>query len=85
MIKKTRHFAKEYNWFLANRDELFEKYHGQHLVIVGEEVVGNYVKYEDAYYDAIEKYELGKFMIQECTLFDKFVKIYTPNIVTSNE
>jgi len=58
---------KEFHYYLENQDELVKKYDGRVLVIVGEQVVGDYDTYEDALFDSAKKYELGTFLIQECT------------------
>lgn len=31
--------STEYNWLLEHSQELFEKYHGKHLAIVGEQII----------------------------------------------
>ena len=58
---------KEFNYYLANQNELVKKYSGRFLVIIGENVVGDYESHEQAYFTSIQQYELGTFLIQECT------------------
>ncbi|MCD8312950.1 MAG: DUF5678 domain-containing protein [Bacteroidales bacterium] len=58
---------KEFDFYLKHQNELVRKYNGKYLVIVGEEVVGAYNSEMDAYVNAQKKYELGTFLIQECT------------------
>ncbi|MCL1946067.1 MAG: DUF5678 domain-containing protein [Chitinivibrionia bacterium] len=58
---------KEFNYYLKHQNELLEKYNNRYLVIVGENVVGDYDKLEDALQRSGEKYKLGTFLIQECT------------------
>jgi len=59
---------KEFKYYLTHQDELLKKYNNRVLVIVGEEVVDNYDSFEDALYQSLaKKYELGTFLIQECT------------------
>jgi len=58
---------KEFKYYLDNQDKLVEKYNGRVLVIIGENVVGDYGTFEEALHQAMKKYELGTFLIQECT------------------
>jgi hypothetical protein len=58
---------REFHYYLDNQDELVKKYDGRILVIMGEKVVGDYENYDDAYFDSVKKYELGTFLLQECT------------------
>ena len=58
---------KEFEYYLDNQEKLLKKYDGRVLVIVGEQVVGDFDNYEDALFDSIKKYELGTFLLQECT------------------
>jgi hypothetical protein len=57
----------EYKYYLEHQQELLKLYRGQYLVIVGNAVVGNYASQAEAYLDSIKKYELGSFLIQECS------------------
>jgi hypothetical protein len=72
---------KEFDWYLANQDKLVKKYNGRHLVIIGEEVVGDYESHSEAYFRSEEKYELGTFLIQECT---EGVEAYTVKFRSAN-
>ena len=85
--KMEKPLIKEFYWYLDNQDELVKKYDGRYLVIIGEEVVGDYRTYEGAYFESSEKYELGTFLIQKCSKGDKDYSIYihTPNIVRFSE
>ncbi|NCX95366.1 MAG: hypothetical protein EBX41_02950 [Chitinophagia bacterium] len=58
---------KKFNFYLANQDELVQKYNGKHIVIVDNQVVGSYNSHADAYENAKQTYPLGKFLIQLCT------------------
>jgi hypothetical protein len=60
---------KEFQWYLENQNKLLKKYNGRVVVIKGEQVVGDYDNYEEALLDSVnvKKYELGTFLIQECT------------------
>jgi hypothetical protein len=58
---------KEFKYYLDNQDELVKKYNGRTLVIVDNEVVGDYATGEEAYFDSLNKFELGTFLIQKCS------------------
>jgi hypothetical protein len=58
---------KEFQYYLDNQSELVKKYNGCFIVIIGDEVVGNYDSYEPALFASMGKYELDTFLIQECT------------------
>jgi hypothetical protein len=58
---------KEFQYYLDNQSELVKKYNGRFIVIIGEDVVGNYDSYEQALFESMKQYELGTFLIQECT------------------
>jgi hypothetical protein len=62
---------KEFEYYLDNQDELVKKYNNKYVVIVGQEVVGAYDSVDQAYYQSLKKYELGTFLIQECTPGDE--------------
>lgn len=57
----------EFKFYLEHQKELVSKYSGRYLVIVGNMVVGEYSSNEEAYIEAQKKYELGTFLIQQCT------------------
>lgn len=56
----------EFQYYIDNQAELVSRYNGRFIVIVGKEVVGDYPSQSEAYNAAIEKHELGTFLIQEC-------------------
>ena len=58
---------KEFKYYLDNQTELVKKYSGRFLVIRSESVVGDFATMDEAYFDSVNKYELGTFLIQECT------------------
>lgn len=62
---------KEFKYYLDHQAELVKKYNGRFLVIKDESVVGDFATMEEAYFDSVQKYELGTFLIQECTEGDK--------------
>lgn len=57
---------EDFKFFIENQEELVKKHHGKVLVIKDKEVVGVYESEPEAYAAAVEKYELGTFLIQKC-------------------
>jgi hypothetical protein len=58
---------KEFNYYLEHQNELLKKYNNRYLVIIGEDVVGDYENRKQALFKSKEKYDLGTFLIQKCT------------------
>jgi len=58
---------KDFQYYLDNQAELVKKYNHRFLVIKDCQVVGDFGSYEEALYESSQKYELGTFLIQECT------------------
>lgn len=58
---------KEFKYYLDNQKELVKKYNGKFIVIIDNEVVGDYGSYDEALFESCKKHELGTFLIQECT------------------
>jgi len=57
----------EFNYYISHQNELLKTYDKRFLVIIGENVVGDYENHEHALFDSMKKYEMGTFLIQECT------------------
>ena len=57
----------EFRYFIDHQDELVKKYNNRVLVIIGENVVADYDNYDQAFFQSIEKYKQGSFLLQECT------------------
>ncbi len=57
----------ELDFFIANQEELVEKYRGKVLVLCNQEVVGVFDSPLGAYLDAESHYESGTYAIQRCT------------------
>ena len=57
----------EFKYFIDHQNELVKKYNNRFLVIVGEEVVGDYDDFEQALFQSVKIYEPGTFLVQECT------------------
>ena len=54
----------EFQYFLDYQNEIVSKFNGRYVVIVGQEVKGDFPTELEAYYFAVDKYEKGKFLIQ---------------------
>ena len=57
---------KEFQYFLDHQDELVNLYPEKYVTIVGDDIVGVHESETDAYFSAVENYELGSFLIQQC-------------------
>lgn len=57
----------EFNYYRDNQAELLQKFNGKYIVIVGHNVAGAYNSRETAYKEALKKYKLGTFLIQQCS------------------
>ena len=57
---------KEFEYYLAHKEELIAKYTNKYIVIISNDVVGVYDTEAKAYADSISKYELGTFLIRFC-------------------
>jgi hypothetical protein len=58
---------KEFKYYLDNQEKLVKEYLGKFLVIKDSSIVGVYDSELDAYQTSVKDYELGTFLIQECT------------------
>ncbi len=56
----------EFKYFLDHQEELVEKYRGRVVVIVGDEVIGDYVDEAQAVQETQKTHELGTFLVQKC-------------------
>jgi Family of unknown function (DUF5678) len=70
----------EFQYFVANQNDLFKHFPGQYLAIKDQKVIGVYDNKIDAYLETQEEHELGSFLVQFCSL-DKeiFIQNFTPN------
>ena len=72
----------EFEWYLANQDELVEKYNGKYLVVKDSELVGVYDSENEAYFDSESKYGLGNFLIQLCTPGDAaYTQMFSSRVI----
>jgi len=62
---------KEFDYYLKNQNELLKKYNNRFVVVIGNNVVDSYTTLEQALEQTAKKYELGTFLIQECTEGDR--------------
>ena len=58
---------KEFCYYRANQDALLKQYNGRFIVVIGNDVIGDYGSYLEAYVKTKKQYEPGTFLIQECT------------------
>lgn len=56
----------EFEYYLANQEELVKQYNGKVLVIKGKKVVGIYASEIEALQEAKKAHEPGSFLIQRC-------------------
>jgi hypothetical protein len=63
----NENLKKEFDYFKENQTELVKKYSGKFLVIKDQKVQGVYDTEIDAYMGAKEKFEMGTFLIQQCS------------------
>ncbi|MDR2732389.1 MAG: hypothetical protein LBB36_04135 [Fibromonadaceae bacterium] len=75
-MRKKLPLDREYNYFISNQNELVRRYNKKILVIRENSVVGSYKTFEKAYNDAVKKYPLGTFLIQECVAGEKAYTTY---------
>ena len=61
----------QFQYYLDHQEDLLKEHDGKFVVIKDFELVGSYDTELEAYRDSIRKYELGTFLIQECTPGDK--------------
>lgn len=62
----------EFQYYLANQNELVKQYNHRFIVIKGERVIGDYNSFEEALTATVEAgNEVGTFLIQECSEGDE--------------
>jgi len=59
-------FEKEFSYYKTHQPELVRQFKGKFILIVGEEVIGNYDSELDAYEAARQTHDLGTFLIHYC-------------------
>jgi len=58
--------SSDFQWFLKNYADLFEKYGNTYLAIKNNAVIGTYNSYAEAVKSTSSREELGTFIVQEC-------------------
>jgi hypothetical protein len=73
----------EYQFYLAERDALSEKYPGRVIVIKDHEVLGEYDTHLAAFTETVKHHERGTFLIQEVSQAQGayVATFYTPGVL----
>lgn len=58
---------RDFDFFVGNYQELYRKYGHKFLAIKNKKVLGTYDSVPEAIDDLTPKYEIGSYIIQECT------------------
>ena len=58
---------KDFDFFVSNYKKFFEEYGHKFLAIKNNAILGAYDSVQDAISDLSPKYEIGTYIIQECT------------------
>ena len=58
---------KEFQWYLEHQAELVKEYKGKFVVIMDGKVIGNYENEIEAIEQTSKTYEVGTFLVQQCT------------------
>lgn len=58
---------KDFDYFIENYDSLYKEYGHKFLAIKNKHVLGAYNSVPDAINNLSQKYEVGTYIIQECT------------------
>ena len=60
----TSPLTKEFEYYLANQDEIVKRYDGMYVVIKNCEVIGAYADQLDAINEAQKEHKAGTFLVQ---------------------
>lgn len=72
----------EFQYYLDHQAELLKQYNGRFLVIKDKKVQGDYSSEQEAYVEALKKYDVGSFLIQECKPGDdNYTQVYHSRVV----
>ena len=58
--------SQDYEWFLSNYSDIFEKYGDTYLAIKNQKVLGSYPSYAEGVRQTQKHEELGTFIVQHC-------------------
>ncbi len=57
---------KEFKYFIDHQEELVKKYNGRFIVIVDENIIGDFSTEAEAYMETSKSHKPGTFLIQHC-------------------
>lgn len=63
----SEQLKKQFDFYLANQENLVEKFNGRVLLIHNESVIGDFSSKEDAYNAGSTQFEPGDFLIIKCS------------------
>lgn len=69
-MSKDAVLKKEFEYYLANQDELVTKHNGKYLVIKDSEVIGVFDDIKTAIETTSKTHLIGTFLVQKCTSGD---------------
>ncbi len=72
---------QDFEWFVANYNDLFKKYGKSFLVIKNQTVIGIYHSFTDGIEQTLKNELIGTFIVQEC---DGTTDAYTNYIASTN-
>lgn len=64
----TEQLREEFEYYLANQEELAELYNGKFIVIKNRQVIGVYDSELEAITETARQHEMGTFLVQKCEL-----------------
>lgn len=66
-VMSANALRKEFDFYLANQNELVARYSGRVLVIKNEVVIGDYNSEPEAISETSKVHPIGTFLVQRCT------------------
>ena len=70
MAEKDAGLEEQFNFYLANQEELVKQYGGRYIVIKDRKVIGAYDSEAEAIKETSRDHELGTFIVQKCEAGD---------------
>ena len=64
-MDKKNDMHKNFDFYVEHQSELTKKYNGEYIIIVNQEVVGNFENLEKAFEFANKKYRPGEFLLHQ--------------------
>ena len=78
----TKPLEKEFQWYLANQDDLVKKYNGRMIVIKGTSVLGDYADISEAVAETSKTEKPGTFLVQKCEPgTDSYTQTYPSRVI----